>query len=113
MKERNGKMKIRSGFVSNSSSSSFICIAKPGIIQKTLNGEDEVTKKVVKGYLDFNRADKITLDGNTYELYQMTISTEEFGCDCDLDEDEYEQAYEKWVNFTAKLSKLPNVIVRD
>lgn len=106
-------MKIRSGFVSNSSSSSFVCIAKPGVIKEALKGEDEVTKKVVKSYLDSSRADKITLDGNTYELYQMTISTEEFGCDCDLDEEEYEQAYEKWGDFTAKLAKLPNVVVRD
>jgi hypothetical protein len=106
-------MKIRNGFVSNSSSSSFICIAKPGVVQKALEKEDEVTKKVVAGYLNPKDADKITLDGNTYELYKMTISTEEFGCDCDLDGDEYEQAYDKWNDFTAKLAKIPNVIVRD
>lgn len=106
-------MKIRSGFVSNSSSSSFVCIAKPGVIQEALKNEDEVTQKVVKSYLNPRNAYKITLDGNKYELYQMTISTEEFGCDCDLDEDDYEQAYEKWGDFTAKLAKLPNVVVRD
>jgi len=106
-------MKIRSGFVSNSSSSSFVCIAKPGVIQKALKGEDKLTQKVVKGYLNPNNASEIVLDGNKYELYQMTISTEDFGCDCDLDEEEYEVAYEKWGDFTAKLAKLPNVVVRD
>lgn len=106
-------MKIRNGFVSNSSSSSFVCIAKPGVINKLLKGEDNVTKKVVNHYLNSLRADKITLDGNTYEMWQMTISTEEFGCDCDLKDDEYEQAWDKWMEFTEKLSETPNVVVRD
>ncbi len=106
-------MKIRSGFVSNSSSSSFVCIAKPGVIQEALKGEDKVTQKVVKSYLNPSNANKITLDGNKYELYQMTISTEEFGCDCDLDEDDYEKAYDKWCEFTQKLSETPNVVVRE
>ena len=106
-------MKIRSGFVSNRSSSRFICIAKPGVVQKALEKEDEVTKKVVAGYLNSKNADKITLDGNTYELYQMTISTEEFGCDCDLDDDEYEHADDIWNEFTAMLAKTPYVVIRD
>jgi len=109
-------MKIRNGFVSNSSSSSFVCIAKPGVIETALKEEDEITKKVVNEYLNPKKADKIILDGNVYELYHMTISTEEFDCGCnldDLDEDDYEIAYEKWCDFTNKLSKLPNVVVRD
>ncbi len=104
-------MKIRTGFVSNSSSSSFVCIAKPGVIKKLLKDEDDTTKKVGSHYFNPNRANKITLDGNTYEMWQMTISTEEFGCDCDLGEDESETAYDKWNDFTAKLAKTPNVVV--
>ena len=107
-------MKIRSGFVSNSSSSSFVCITKPGVIKELLKGEDDTTKKVVLSYLNPQRAEKITLDGNTYEMWQMTISTEDFGCDCDLGEDEYnEEAYDKWTDFIDKLAKTPNVVVRD
>jgi hypothetical protein len=106
-------MKIRSGFVSNSSSSSFVCIAKPGVIAKVLQDEDDVTKKVALSILNPKRADKITLDGNTYEMWQEIISTEEFGCDCDLNEDEYEIAYDKWIHFTNKLSKTKNVVVSD
>ena len=107
-------MKIRSGFVSNSSSSSFVCIAKPGVIQKALKDEDKLTQKVVKGYLNPNNASEIVLDGNKYELYQTTISTDDFACDCDLDsEEDYEKAYDAWSDFTAKLAQIPNVVVRD
>lgn len=106
-------MKIRSGFVSNSSSSSFVCIAKPGKVAEMLKDEDEITQKVVKGYLDSRDAEKITLDGNKYEMWSFELSTEEFGYDCDLDEDEAEQAYDKWNDFIAKLGKEKNVVVSD
>ena len=106
-------MKIRSGFVSNSSSSSFVCIAKPGVVKTLLKGEDDITKKVVQSLLNPKDARKITLDGNTYEMWHMTISTEEFACDCNLNDDELEQAYDKWNDFTAKLAKTPNVVVDD
>lgn len=106
-------MKIRSGFVSNSSSSSFVCIAKPGVVKQLLEDEDRITKKVVQSYLNPENANTITLDGNTYDMWQMTISTEEFGCDCGLMESEYERAYDKWNDFTTKLAKTPNVVVKE
>ena len=106
-------MKIRNGFVSNSSSSSFVCIVKPGVIKTALKGEDELTIKVVNEYLKPDFSVKITLDGNKYELYSLTLSTEEFGCGCDLTDEESEEAYDKWNDFTEKLSKLPNVVVRE
>lgn len=106
-------MKIRQGFVSNSSSSSFVCIAKPGVIKELLKKEDEITQKIANSYLDPKYAEKIELDGNKYEMYQTVIYTEEFGCDCDLTEDECEEAYDKWNDFVDKLSQTKNVVVRE
>lgn len=106
-------MKIRSGFVSNSSSSSFVCITKPGKVKEMLKNEDEITQKVVSSYLNSKNCEKITLDGNKYEMWQFELSTEEFGYDCGLEDDEYETAYDKWNDFTQKLSKEKNVVVSD
>lgn len=105
-------MKTRNGFVSNSSSSSFVVIAKPNVIEKMLKKEDEITQKVCDEYLGKHNSEPITLDDKEYELYQFIVATEEFGCDCDLDEDEYDQAYDKWSDFINKLEKTKNVIVR-
>jgi hypothetical protein len=106
-------MKTRNGFVSNSSSSSFVCIAKPGIIQNILKSEDKFTEKIVKYYLNPTSSKKIILDGNTYEMWIHRIYTEDFGCECDLKESEYEFAYEKWQKFISKLQNLPDVVVKD
>jgi len=106
-------MKIRSGFVSNSSSSSFVCITTPGKIDEMLKNEDETTQKIVKSYLSPRGMEKIKLGGNTYHMWQFELSTEEFGCDCGLDEDEYDYAYDKWNDFTAKLGKEKDCVVSD
>ena len=106
-------MKIRNGFVSNSSSSSFVCIAKPGVIKKLLKNEDEITQKVVNTYLNQEYAKKIKLDTNEYELYQLVIDTEEFGSYCDLDTEQREEALDKWDKFTNKLSKMKSVVVHE
>lgn len=103
-------MKVRQGFVSNSSSSSFVVIAKPGVIKEMLKKEDKITKKVCGEY--FHGSDIIELDGNKYELFQFTVSTDDIGCDCGLGDD-YEKAYDKWLEFTDKLGKTEGVIIRD
>jgi hypothetical protein len=105
-------MKVRSGFVSNSSSSSFVIIAKPGKIDKLIDKEDDVTQTVARSFLDSKNAERIKLDGNEYDLYQFSFSTEEFGCDMNLADEDYEVAYDKWNDFEAKLTKQKDIIVK-
>ena len=101
-------MKIRSGFVSNSSSSSFIIIANPGKVKELLKQESKGLQSAAKNYL--NRPENITLDGNKYELHQFVMCTEDFGCDC---EEDSETVYDKWNDFTTKLGNNKDIVIRE
>lgn len=107
-------MKLRNGFVSNSSSSSFICIAKLNTIENLINEEkDKITKKIVSRYLNSTNCQRFILDNNRYEIWNLIISSEDLGLDCSLTDKQLEVAYNKWIDFTDKLKHIPNVFISE
>ena len=114
-------MKIRNGFVSNSSSSSFVVIATEDTISKAKNKLSKFGKAVVDEVArEFN---DVTLDGRTYKMSQGSYSTEEFASDAcsefareegmDDDDEGYwdlgEKAMQEWQKFQENVTALGGI----
>lgn len=70
-------MKTRSGFVSNSSSSSFVILAKDEDIKKVLSSQPPYIRKFLKSEF-FNGGKKKIVGNETYRLIQGTYYTDEW-----------------------------------
>lgn len=107
-------MKTRQGFVSNSSTSSFVVICTEEVYKKALANRTEYGKQLIENQLGLRDGEKITLGDNQYLLWHGELSTEEFGCDVDLPEgvdeyDAYDLASEQWDEFGRNINNLGGV----
>ena len=72
-------MKIRQGFVSNSSSSSFLLIAKDGLVKEALKGYSGDEKDYITSILGQRK--KLNIFGKKVDVFLRTICSEEW---CEL-----------------------------
>jgi hypothetical protein len=103
-------MKIRSGFISNSSSSSFIIIAPGDIINTATKSMSKFGQAVVDDVI--GELEEITLDGKTYTLAHSHYSTEEFAdraCS-EFQDKECEEALNEWKKFQTAVTKLGGIV---
>lgn len=108
-------MQTRHGFVSNSSSSSFVVIAKSGTIPKMLKKEDELTQKIISFYLNPNCKTNIVLDEKKYELYTFLYEWGEFinPGDYGLTDDDVFLIEDKGNAFLDKLKITKNITIKE
>jgi len=81
----------RVGFVSNSSSSSFLLICTKEIYNQSLNELSKLGKNLVKSEYPLGDFSKIKLDGKEYLCDFGEKSSEDFGCDMEDGSDQYEE----------------------
>ena len=92
-------MKIRTGFVSNSSSSSFVIVASQQTIDKAMATLDDKGKELIQQYV-IQRSDKTIINGGEVFVSHGEIQSEEFGCEIyDFDGGDYEKPQEDWDKF--------------
>ena len=79
-------MKIRQGFISNSSSTSFVLITTREAIDEEFGKiKDANLKKIIRSEL--RPPKQVSLFGEKVLIYLDRISSEDFGCDCDIEDD--------------------------
>jgi hypothetical protein len=105
-------MKIRNGFVSNSSTSSFVVVTTKKAWDDSVAKLSELGKLVVKHEIGKPKA--VHFLGKDLIALSTTISTEEFGCNIpnasELDPDG-DQAYEEFGKFSAILRANKDALV--
>ena len=128
-------MKIRQGFVSNSSTSSFVIMCSKKIYELALEKCSEFGRAVIKHELPLRNEYKYELDGNEYYMWHGEKSSEEWGYDIPypkkktevepeedsewrsfkeeeegIDEEEKcEEAMEEWEKFGNRITKLGGI----
>lgn len=108
-------MKTRNGFVSNSSSTSFVIIATQKIVDKSKKTLSELGKLVIDSETKF---EPIVLDGKSYIMAMGVNSSEEFAYSAIENymeikgmgegDESYElsdEAQEQWEKFTDEIEK--------
>ena len=105
-------MKVRQGFVSNSSSSSFVVVTTKAEWDKTVAKLSKLGQLVVEHEL--TKPTPVKFLGKNLIAIVQTISTEEFGCnlpDGSVPDGEYEKPYEEFQKFEELLRNNKDVLV--
>lgn len=106
-------MKLRKSFVSNSSSSSYVIIAPPDLLDTFMDEFDDITRSIVAAFIDVDGMKNIVLDKKKYEVFQCTAERGEFiePSLFELGMDDIPMIEEKWLTFFDKLGKQKNVAI--
>lgn len=106
-------MKIRSGFVSNSSSSSFVVVASKDIINKAMNELNTFGKAVVKTeclrrskIASINGINTVIAHGENNTEDWGSMAMEDMGIEGDECYDKCEEAQEQWSLFCEAVNRL-------
>jgi hypothetical protein len=96
-------MKTRTGFVSNSSSSSFVLISPPSAVVSALSALSKEGQSLINEHILYGATNE-TINGQKMTVAVGEINTEDFGSSI-YDDDSYEKALEDWQSFSDVVRK--------